>query len=80
MADERLSPAGIPVSPVYRPGDTVVNYAHDLADRDLAPIARHQKGTCPMDMAVIELSRLQFALTQVLEDLLQHPTMRIQPR
>ena len=40
MADERLSPAGIPVSPVYRPGDTVVNYAHDLADPGVFPFTR----------------------------------------
>ena len=40
MADERLSPAGIPVSPVYRPGDTVVNYDRDLADPGVFPFTR----------------------------------------
>ena len=40
MADERLSPSGVPIAPVYRPGDGAVDYARDLADPGAFPFTR----------------------------------------
>jgi methylmalonyl-CoA mutase N-terminal domain/subunit len=40
MADERHSPSGIPVSPVYRPGDVTSDYSHDVADPGVFPFTR----------------------------------------
>ncbi len=40
MADERLSPSGVPIAPVYRPADGVRDYADDLADPGAFPFTR----------------------------------------
>ena len=44
MADKkeisRETPSGIPVSPVYRPGDVTSDYAHDIADPGAFPFTR----------------------------------------
>ena len=40
MPDERLSPSGIPIDPVYRPGDVAAVYARDLADPGVFPYTR----------------------------------------
>ncbi len=40
MADERLSPSGIPVASVYRPADAAADYSRDLADPGLFPFTR----------------------------------------
>ena len=39
-APERLSPAGIPIGPVYRPDDSLVDYARDLGDPGQFPFTR----------------------------------------
>jgi methylmalonyl-CoA mutase N-terminal domain/subunit len=38
--EERLSPAGIPIAPVYRPGDAPIDYAADLGDPGTFPYTR----------------------------------------
>jgi methylmalonyl-CoA mutase N-terminal domain/subunit len=43
--DERLSPSGIPVAPVYRPGDAPVDYARDLGDPGQFPFTRGVQAT-----------------------------------
>ena len=40
MADERVTPSGIPVAPVYHPGDFTSDYAHDVADPGVFPFTR----------------------------------------
>ena len=40
MADERLSPSGIPVAPTYRPADAPVDYAGALGDPGSFPFTR----------------------------------------
>jgi methylmalonyl-CoA mutase N-terminal domain/subunit len=40
MADDRLTPSGIPVAPVYRPADVRGEYTHDLADPGHFPFTR----------------------------------------
>lgn len=40
MAEERETPSGIPVSPVYRPGDVRADYARDIADPGAFPFTR----------------------------------------
>jgi methylmalonyl-CoA mutase N-terminal domain/subunit len=40
MADERRSPAGIPIAPTYRPADAPLDYAHDLGDPGVFPFTR----------------------------------------
>ena len=40
MADERETPSGIPVSPVYRPGDVKSDYSRDVADPGAFPFTR----------------------------------------
>ncbi|MEA3248033.1 MAG: methylmalonyl-CoA mutase family protein [Gemmatimonadota bacterium] len=40
MTDERLSPSGIPIEPVYRPGDAPMDYARDLGDPGAFPFTR----------------------------------------
>jgi len=40
MADERETPSGIPVSPVYRPGDAASDYSRDVADPGVFPFTR----------------------------------------
>ncbi len=40
MSDERLTPSGIPIAPVYRPGDAAVDYARDLGDPGEFPFTR----------------------------------------
>ncbi|HVZ48661.1 MAG TPA: methylmalonyl-CoA mutase family protein, partial [Gemmatimonadaceae bacterium] len=40
MTDERVSPSGIPIAPVYRPGDGAVDYARDLGDPGAFPFTR----------------------------------------
>ncbi len=37
---ERLTPSGIPVPVVVRPGDVTIDYAHDLADPGVFPFTR----------------------------------------
>jgi methylmalonyl-CoA mutase, N-terminal domain len=39
-SDERLSPSGLPVAPVYRPDDAPVDYARDLGDPGRFPFTR----------------------------------------
>ena len=39
-ADERLSPSGIPVAPVYRPGDGAIDYAADVGEPGTFPFTR----------------------------------------
>ena len=39
-ASERLSPAGIPIEPIYRPGDSPVDYGRDLGDPGQFPFTR----------------------------------------
>ena len=39
-AEERLSPSGIPIAPVYRPGDAPVDYEADLGDPGTFPYTR----------------------------------------
>src|SRR5687767_3117771 len=39
-ADERLSPSGIPIAPLYRPADAPVDYAGDLGDPGQFPFTR----------------------------------------
>ena len=38
--EERLSPSGIPIAPVYRPGDASLDYAADLGDPGTFPYTR----------------------------------------
>ncbi|HJU64071.1 MAG TPA: methylmalonyl-CoA mutase family protein, partial [Gemmatimonadaceae bacterium] len=38
--DDRETPSGIPVAPVYRPGDGAVDYAADLGDPGVFPFTR----------------------------------------
>jgi methylmalonyl-CoA mutase N-terminal domain/subunit len=38
--DDRRSPSGIPIAPVYRPADGAVDYANDLADPGQFPFTR----------------------------------------
>jgi methylmalonyl-CoA mutase N-terminal domain/subunit len=38
--DERLTPSGIPIAPVYRPNDADIEYARDLADPGQFPFTR----------------------------------------
>src|SRR4051812_45184775 len=38
--DERLSPSGLPIEPVYRPEDASIDYARDLADPGAFPFTR----------------------------------------
>jgi methylmalonyl-CoA mutase N-terminal domain/subunit len=40
VADERLTPSGIPVEPVYRPPDPPLDYARDLGDPGVFPYTR----------------------------------------
>ncbi len=40
MPDELLSPSGLPIAPVYRPGDAPIDYAHDLGDPGAYPYTR----------------------------------------
>ncbi len=40
MSDERLSPSGIPIAPVYRPADATVDYTRDLGDPGEFPFTR----------------------------------------
>jgi methylmalonyl-CoA mutase, N-terminal domain len=40
MADERETPSGIPVAPVYRPGDVASDYSRDIADPGVFPFTR----------------------------------------
>ena len=40
MPDERETPSGIPVSPVYRPGDVTSDYSRDVADPGVFPFTR----------------------------------------
>src|ERR1035437_1317165 len=40
MADERETPSGIPVLPVYRPGDVTSDYPRDVADPGVFPFTR----------------------------------------
>ena len=40
VSDERLTPSGIPVAPVYRPSDPPIDYAHDLGDPGAHPFTR----------------------------------------
>jgi methylmalonyl-CoA mutase N-terminal domain/subunit len=40
MSDERLSPSGIRVAPVYRPADASLDYAADLGDPGAFPFTR----------------------------------------
>ncbi len=40
MVDERETPSGIPVSPVYRPGDVASDYSRDIADPGVFPFTR----------------------------------------
>jgi methylmalonyl-CoA mutase N-terminal domain/subunit len=39
-SSERLSPSGVPVAPVYRPGDAAIDYGTDLADPGRFPYTR----------------------------------------
>jgi methylmalonyl-CoA mutase N-terminal domain/subunit len=39
-AEERESPSGIPVAPVYRPADWAMSYATELADPGHFPFTR----------------------------------------
>ena len=39
-ADERQSPSGLPVQPVYRPADAAIDYAGDLGDPGRFPFTR----------------------------------------
>jgi methylmalonyl-CoA mutase, N-terminal domain len=39
-ADDKLSPSGLPIEPVYRPADGKVDYTHDLADPGKFPFTR----------------------------------------
>ena len=45
MTDERLSPSGIPVAPVYRPADTALDYGRELADPGTFPFTRGVQAT-----------------------------------
>src|ERR671921_1569572 len=38
--DERLSPSGLPIAPVYRPDDAPVEYERDLGDPGAFPFTR----------------------------------------
>ncbi len=40
MSDDRQSPSGLPVAPVYRPADAPIDYAHDLGDPGSFPYTR----------------------------------------
>ena len=40
MADDKLSPSGLPIAPVYRPADAPVDYARDLGDPGQFPYTR----------------------------------------
>ena len=40
MPDERLSPSGIPIAPVYRPADPQIDYERDLGDPGAFPYTR----------------------------------------
>ena len=40
MPDERLSPSGIPIAPVYRPADAQIDYERDLGDPGAFPYTR----------------------------------------
>src|SRR4030081_1560479 len=39
-SDIRLSPSNIPIAPVYRPDDAIIDYAHDLGDPGQFPYTR----------------------------------------
>src|SRR4051812_13189625 len=39
-ADEKISPSGLPIAPVYRPDDVVADYDRDLADPGKFPFTR----------------------------------------
>src|SRR4051812_46323092 len=43
--DERLSPSGLPIAPVYRPEDAAVDYARDLGDPGRFPFTRGVQST-----------------------------------
>ncbi|MFL5577129.1 MAG: methylmalonyl-CoA mutase [Gemmatimonadaceae bacterium] len=43
--DERLSPSGLPIAPVYRPEDGAVDYARDLGDPGRFPFTRGVQST-----------------------------------
>jgi len=45
MADDRLTPSGIPVAPVYRPSDVRGDYAADIADPGQFPYTRGVQST-----------------------------------
>jgi methylmalonyl-CoA mutase N-terminal domain/subunit len=45
MADERLTPSGIPVAPTYRPADAPVDYAGALGDPGAFPFTRGVQAT-----------------------------------
>ena len=40
MPDERLSPSGLPIAPVYRPADAQIDYERDLGDPGAFPYTR----------------------------------------
>jgi methylmalonyl-CoA mutase N-terminal domain/subunit len=40
VSDERLTPSGIPVAPVYRPSDPPIDYGRDLGDPGVHPFTR----------------------------------------
>ncbi len=40
MAEDRETPSGIPISPVYRPGDVRSDYSRDIADPGVFPFTR----------------------------------------
>ncbi|HEV7993690.1 MAG TPA: methylmalonyl-CoA mutase family protein [Gemmatimonadaceae bacterium] len=40
MTDQRFSPSGLPVAPVYRPDDAPLDYASDLGDPGVFPYTR----------------------------------------
>ena len=40
VSDERLTPSGIPVAPVYRPSDPPIDYGRDLGDPGVYPFTR----------------------------------------
>ena len=40
MSDDKVSPSGLPIAPVYRPGDAPVDYARELGDPGTFPYTR----------------------------------------
>src|SRR4051812_30372307 len=39
-ADEKISPSGLPIAPVYRPQDATIDYANDLGEPGKFPFTR----------------------------------------